>query len=142
MREMIPRDSPCYCIKVRRAANTLTKFYDKALEPANLTVSQFSLLTDIKLLKTCNKSELAQYAKLDRTTIIRNLNSLRERGFIEEVPGTNHRNTLIQLTALGESAIAEGLIQWKQAQHQIKETIGLDSIEDFTRILTTIESLV
>lgn len=141
MRKIEPRDNPCYCIKVRRAANALTKYYDKTFEPIHLTVSQFSLLNDIKLLKACNKSELAICAKLDRTTIIRNLNTLLERGLITEVSGNDNRNYLIHLTELGESTITEGMILWKQAQVQIKATIGLDSIEDFIQTLKKIESL-
>lgn len=141
MRKIIPRDPSCYCIRVRRAANALTKFYDKAFEPIQVTVSQFSLLSDIKLLKACNKSELAVYAKLDRTTIIRNLNILRERGLIAEAPGDDNRNDLIHLTQLGESTIVKGKILWEQAQAQIKATIGPDRIEDFVQTLKNIESL-
>jgi DNA-binding MarR family transcriptional regulator len=141
MRKITPRDNPCYCIKSRRAANALTKHYDKTFEPVQLTASQFSLLNDIKLLKTCNKSELAIYAKLDRTTIIRNLNTLLEKGLIKEVLGSNNRNNLIQLTELGESTIREGIILWKQAQAQIEATIGLNCIEEFNQILKKIESL-
>lgn len=141
MKKIVPRDNPCYCINVRRAANILTKFYDKALEPVNLTISQFSLLNDIKLLKTCNKIELARCTRLDRTTIIRNLNILRARGLIMDIPGTNNRNTLVQLTDLGESTIAEGMSSWKQAQDQVKSTIGLDGIENLKQILAKIALL-
>lgn len=142
MRKIVPGNHPCYCVRVRRAANALTKFYDKKIETINLTISQFSLLHDIKLLETCNKSELAQYAKLDRTTIIRNLNILFKGHYIAEIPGPNNRNNLIQLTDLGESTLTEGMIFWKQAQAKIEEMIGQDDIENFTRILTNIESLV
>lgn len=141
MRKITPEDSPCYCIRVRRAANALTKFYDEAFEPMHITASQFSLLNNIKLLKACNKSELAIYAKLDRTTIIRNLNTLRDRGLTSEIISDDNRNKLITLTELGESVIEEGIILWEHTQRQVKETIGLDCIEDFFRVLKNIESL-
>ena len=141
MREIKPGNTPCYCINFRRAANTLTKFYDKVLAPINLTASQFSLLNDIKTLKSCNKSELAQYARLDRTTIIRNLNVLREKGLIEDVKDNGYRNILVQLTETGESALMDGNTRWKQAQNQIKSTIGLECIPVLKQILANIESL-
>ena len=135
------RERQCYCINVRRAANTLTKFYDKALEPAKLTISQFSLLNDIKLLGCCNKSELALYAKLDRTTIIRNLNTLHEKGFIRDAPETGTYSHLITLTDAGESVINESMTLWKQAQQHIYNTIGEVNIKGFEQILKKIESL-
>lgn len=47
MPEITPRDSPCFCINARRAAQTLTRFYDQAFTPVGLTANQFSLLNDI-----------------------------------------------------------------------------------------------
>jgi DNA-binding MarR family transcriptional regulator len=94
--------------------------------PINLTAAQFSLLKDIHFLKTCNKSELAICAELDRTTIIRNLNVLFEKGFIEEIPSENNRNKLIQLTEIGENIIIKGLVIWEQLQNKIKQTISGD----------------
>jgi DNA-binding MarR family transcriptional regulator len=111
------------------------------MESVNLTIGRFSLLNDIKSLKTCNKSELAQYAGLDRTTIIRNLNALYQAGYIAEAPGANNRNNLIQLTALGESVVAEGTVCWKRAQSEAKAAIGRDNIDRLMKLLTDIESL-
>lgn len=135
------KESPCYCIKVRRGANALTKFYDRALEPTGLTTSQFSLLNNIKRLGGGSKSALAQQAGLDRTTIIRNLEALRGRGLVEEAPGENRRGNLIRLTALGEAAVAEGMGPWKRAQKQLKAAVGPERLEEFLQVLTEIEAL-
>lgn len=124
MSKITPRNNPCYCINFRRAANTLTKFYDHAFAPINLTANQFSLLNDIHLLKSCNKSELAKYARLDRTTIIRNLNVLCQKNFIKEVQGVNNRNRVIQLTEAGEAVIKEGFVIWEQLQNKVKQIMG------------------
>ena len=141
MKSVVPGESPCYYINVRRAANLLTRFYDKTLEPINLSVSQFSLLNKIKQMGPCNKSALAQYSGLDRTTIIRNLNTLRDSALITEVPGTDKRNALVQLTDLGESALTAGLPLWKQAQDQVKAVVGSECIEHLKNILAKIETL-
>ncbi len=141
MNQPEPRSSPCYCIQVRRAANALTNFYDRALEPSGLTVSQFSLLNDIISLGSCNKSELARYTKLDRTTIIRNLRALQTRGLIAEIPGTDKRNRLICLTDLGKTSVEKGLLSWKEAQRQIRAAIGEEELEDFMKALENLESL-
>ncbi|MDR3259672.1 MAG: MarR family transcriptional regulator [Fusobacteriaceae bacterium] len=135
------RNSLCYCINFRRAANTLTKFYDQAFIPLNLTATQFSLLKDIHFLKTCNKSELAVCAELDRTTIIRNLNVLFEKGFIEEIPSENNRNNLIQLTKIGEDIRINGLVIWDQVQKKIDQIFGDENIITLKEIFKSIKNI-
>lgn len=141
MRRPEPRQSPCYCIQVRRAANALTKLYDQALESAGLTVCQFSLLNDIKVLGRCNKSELAQYAKIDRTTITRNLRVLLERGLVCEQPGTDRRNCRIFLTEAGGNAIAAGMQSWEETQAKIKAELGDERLREFSETLKSLEHL-
>ena len=141
MSKITPRKNTCYCINFRRAANALTKFYDKAFTDMNITTNQFSLLIDIQHLQSCNKSELAQYSRLDRTTIIRNLNVLREKGLIEDVSQTGSNNKLVQLTEKGKSAITEGLARWKQVQKRIESILGAEKIQVLRQILADTEKL-
>ena len=141
MSKITPRDNPCYCINLRRAANTLTKFYDKAFASMNLTTNQFSLLNDIQQLQICNKSELAQYSRLDRTTIIRNLSVLREKGLIEDVIQAGSKNKVVRLTETGKSAITEGRIRWKQVQKRIDSILGGEKIKLLQQIFTDTETL-
>lgn len=141
MSNIEPREIKCYGIKFKRASSALTKYYDSMLKPVNLTVSQFSLLNDIKYIKTCNKTQLAKYAKLDRTTIIRNLNVLLEKGLVEEIEGETNRNNLIQLTKLGNLTIEQGYVLWKQAQKNIRKTIGEENLGLFLKTLEDIEKL-
>jgi DNA-binding MarR family transcriptional regulator len=141
MANIKPRDRACYCIGVRMGANTLTKIYDEALKPVNISISQYSLLNDIKMLKTCNKSELAQYSKRERTTIIRNLKGLIEKKLIEEIPGPDNRNNLIQLTELGLSILKEGFVYWEQAQAKIVSELGLDDVNTLMNITKKLTNL-
>lgn len=136
-----PRDNPCYCINIRRAANVLTKCYDRAFAPFSVTTNQFSLLNDVRLLGSCNKSELAQFARLDRTTIIRNLSGLMEKGLVEDVPGENNRHHNIRLTPAGEAVAAQGMASWKQVQKQIESAIGAENIPVLKQILANIGAL-
>ena len=141
MSKIIPRDIPCYCIKFRRASNILTKYYDKIFEPYNVTANQFSLLVSISILKSCNKSELAQFARLDRTTIVRSISILLEKDFIEEVLNQNKKFKEIQLTKKGETVLFEGKEKWQYAQNKVKSTIGEENIITLKQILESIDSL-
>lgn len=141
MREISPRKSPCYCINLKRATNSITKFYDKKLEGAGLTASQFSLINDIRLLKTCSKAELSAYAKLDRSTITRNLKVLRDKGYVKDSSTNESRESQISLTDLGLEKIRSGNMSWKEAQEYINERIGSENMAQFKKILEAIENL-
>lgn len=139
MPKIEPVNSPCYCINFRRAANTMTKVYDQAFAAIDLTANQFFLLVSISQLKSCNKSELAQYVRLDRTTIIRNLGVLLKKNLIEEVPGPT--NKVIQLTESGVTAITEGVVIWKQLQNSVKQILGAENIPSLWQLFENIDSL-
>ena len=124
MRDIQPRKITCYCMNFRRMANALTKFYDSMLAAVNLTANQLSLLADIQSIEPCNRSELARCARLDRTTVIRNLEVLRKKGLIEETEG---RNAAIKLTEQGQNSMEEGFVLWKEAQARIKEVFDPES---------------
>lgn len=141
MREILPRNNPCYCINLRRATNSLTKFYDKKLASTGLTVSQFSLLYDIKRLETCSKVELADYAKLDKSTITRNLKLLKRKGYITDLSANESRDSQVALTALGFDVLERGHLLWKEAQENVKEKVGIENIKQLRQILDDIENI-
>ena len=114
-----PLHSPCYCVNFRHAANTLTKYYDESFAQIQLTANQFFLLNSISQLGSCNKSELAIYTRLERTTIIRNLSLLLKKELILELPGQTKRNKIIQLSDTGKKAVEAGSSIWERLQAEM-----------------------
>lgn len=104
-------------------------------------MSQFSLLNDIKLLETCSKVELAKYAKLDSSTITRNLKILREKGYIKDLSTNESRDSQVSLTELGLEKLNNCYSLWEEAQKHIKEKVGIDDIKQLGKILEVIENL-
>lgn len=141
MANIEPVHSPCYCINYRRAANTLTKYYDAAFAPIGLTGNQFFLLNSIQQLGSCNKSELAQYTSLDRTTIIRNLDTLLKKELVEPAPGANRRNSAIQLSEKGRNAFTSGLSIWQTLQDQVQQVLGEGNLPTQWELFHRIEAL-
>lgn len=137
MRTIEPRKTLCYCMNFRRMANTLTRLYDKRLAAAGLTANQLSLLLDIQSIEPCNRSELSRCARLDRTTVIRNLNPLRKKDFIEENP----HNSSIRLTPQGLQAIKNGREIWFQVQREIKELFDAESLSALRTVFGRIDAI-
>ena len=141
MANIQPVHSPCYCINYRRAANTLTKYYDAAFAPIGLTGNQFFLLNSIQQLGSCNKSELAQYTSLDRTTIIRNLNTLEKKELVEPAPGASRRSSAIQLSKTGSKAFMAGLGIWQKLQEEVQQVLGEGNLSTQWDLFHRIEAL-
>lgn len=142
MSKIQPIQSPCYCVNFRRAANLLTKYYDEAFAEIRLTANQFFLLSSLTQLGDCNKSELAQYTRLDRTTIIRNLSVLHKKEFIQEAPGKNKRNKVIQLTQAGAAAVTQGDAIWETLQAHTRQAMGEENLPVLWHLFASLEGLV
>ena len=141
MAEIIQRVNPCYCINMKRATNTLTKYYDEIIKTTGLTISQFSLLNEIKYLGICTKGEIAFHAKLDKSTITRNLKTLHEKGVIQDLSVNDSRESQISLTELGQKKIEEGRLLWNKAQKHILEKVGGEKLKELEETLKIIEEI-
>src|ERR1700679_511521 len=90
----------CTAACMRRITRRMTAFYEPYLQPAGLTLSQYSLLSNLSDTAQ-SLSELAGLLEMDRTTLTRNLTPLLERGLVARVPGVDARQRLLHLTAEG-----------------------------------------
>lgn len=129
----------CHCMNLRRAANAVSQFYDKCLEPIGLSVNQFSLLRNIERLESCSVSDLARYVGLERTTLVRTLKPLMERGLITDESAKGQRNRMLQISGAGQEVLERGAVLWESAQTQIEEKIGTENVRELERILALLE---
>ncbi len=135
------RPSKCICSNVRRASRAITKFYDNAMGPSGLKITQFAMLRNIAISGALNASELAQILNLDRTTLVRNLKSLQEQRLIENAASEDSRMRPIAVTPKGRKALESALPYWEKAQTTISSKLGLKNLEQFVSLLMEVESL-
>lgn len=133
--------SKCHCITMRRATNAVTEYYDGALRELDLTTSQYSLLKNLYRLKTASTSELAEYVNLDRSTLVRNLKPLQERGLIADLAKENARNHKFTLTDAGFALLEEANPRWEQVQVEMKAYLGEENVELFMEMLYKLQEL-
>lgn len=125
----------CYCILLRRATNYITKLYDRHLKIYGLTVTQYSLLSNIQELKCCSVSELAIYVDLERTTLVRTLKPLMESNLIDDISPENARNRMITITEKGEAVLEQAKAAWQCAQEEVEQLIGKEDLAVIERVL-------
>ena len=106
VKELPQKDVICNCLKLRRAAQAITKLYDRFLEPSGLKISQYSLLKHVQRMEPVNVSDLAVKMKLDRTTLVRNLKLVEEKGLVSDVSKEGARNRRLTLTENGKEVLA------------------------------------
>jgi len=71
-----PELGPCACSQVRRTARAISSFYDAALSAADLTITQYAILTNIARAGRLKLTVLAAKLGMERTTLTRNLRPL------------------------------------------------------------------
>jgi len=121
-----PRVSGCTCFRLRRLTRRVTQHYDRALAPAGLRVTQFSLLSALErdARGSVPMRELAPLLDLERTTLTRNVAPLVERGWVEVIGGADARSRDVRITAAGRAARAAALPYWRAAQDGLVQLLG------------------
>ncbi len=136
------KPSECNCLNIRRASQALTDVYDEIMAPSGLKLGQFSLLKHINRLGPVSVSDLALSIRLDRTTLVRNLKSLEEKGLVTDTAPERSRNRQLQLTELGYGTYRAAEKLWLVAQNFVEQYLGKEDTELLTELLSKIEALV
>jgi DNA-binding MarR family transcriptional regulator len=143
--EMLPLDTAlemgksCTCFNLRKATRRVTSFYDAALKPSGLKVTQMTLLTAIRVLEPVTINRLAKAIVIDRTTLSRNVSLLNKKGMIDIEPGDDLRTRSLSLTEQGHTALIAAFPLWQKAQSEIINELGKDQ---WAHLLKGISDLV
>ena len=113
----------CFALHARMTARLLSRVYDAAMRPADLRLAQFGLLGAIAHGTTASETALAERLGLERTTLVRNLKLLEEKGWIKPVPG-DRRGVRHRLTKAGRQKLESAIPLWQAAQRQIEEKLA------------------
>lgn len=129
---------PCACATIRRASRAVTQLYDQWLGAHGIEAPQFALLAVLERLGESNQATMGQRFDLDKTTLSRNLKLLKQRGWIETLPGEDGRERRVRLTRTGRRQLAAGRPAWKQAQAQMRAALSEHDWDTTLRVLNAI----
>jgi len=114
----------CYCAAVRSAARKTTALYDSILEPAGVTLAQYSLLRRIERAGTVSLTQLGRLAELDRSTVGRNVKALEALRLVRLKPAKDRREAAVRLASAGEEALKRAAPLWEEAQRRVEGALG------------------
>ena len=123
-----PAEVICVCATARMAARSLTRIYDRALEPAGIRTTQFSVLARLLEEGPLPLTHLAGRLAMDRTTLARDLRPLERRGLVAISVGTDRRVRMAELTPAGRRLVDEVRPLWKQVQRDVRAQLGPDHV--------------
>lgn len=134
-------NTKCHCLKMRRSAENVIRFYDHVLSPSGVTVRQYSLLSIIAEKPGCSVRELSDAAELDRSTLARSLKPLMQTGYIEDRKEKSARNSVLYLTKVGADICSQAASLWQKAQEEYEEKVGRDRVTELESLLELLQTL-
>ena len=118
----------CIAVRLRLLNRVVTNFYDDALRPLGLKVSQLNILIVTAKLGLARPAQVCEILQLDTSTLSRNVERMRAKGWLEVVPAEDARTQPFRLTAQGRRLLERAVPAWEQAQSQATEFLGEDGI--------------
>src|SRR3954465_11826166 len=91
----------CIAVRLRLLNRVVTNLYDDALRPLGLKVSQLNILVVAARLGLARPPALWERLHLDTSTLSRNVERMRAKGWLEVVPAEDARAQPFRLTARG-----------------------------------------
>jgi DNA-binding MarR family transcriptional regulator len=114
----------CYALAARKNARHLSRLYDRWLAPAELSVSQFSILALVDAHGQLKITELADMLSMERTTLVRALKPLQTAGWVVAERPDIGRSFDVRLSGRGHKKLAQALPLWKSAQAAFEREVG------------------
>ena len=94
----------CIAVRTRMLNRVVTRLYDDALRPLGLKVSQMNILVAAAKMGTPQPADVCRRLHLDVSTLSRNVERMRARGWLEVVAQRDGRARRVH--ALGDAALA------------------------------------
>src|SRR5947199_6477632 len=104
----------CIAVRLRLLNRVVTNFYDDALRPLGLKVSQLNILIVTARLGLARPAKVCEVLQLDTSTLSHNLKRMLANGWLEVVPEEDARTQPFRLTAAGRSLIEKAGPAWEQ----------------------------
>ena len=118
----------CFAVRLRLLNRVVTKIYDGALRPVGLKASQLNILIVTAKLGLARSAQVCEILQLDTSTLSRNVDRMRARGWLEVVPEQDARAQPFRLTPQGRGLIEKAVPAWEEAQREAKELLAEEGI--------------
>ncbi len=124
----------CIAVRVRLINRVVSSVYDEALRPFGLRISQVNILAAVAHMGKARPANLSRVLKIEKSTLSRDLDLMKARGWLESDPPAGGRNQSICVTRAGAELLTRILPAWKKAQAEATRLIGGDGEAALSRL--------
>jgi DNA-binding MarR family transcriptional regulator len=122
----------CVGNQLRVLNRVVTGLYEDELRPLKLTASQMVILAFTARGGHVRPVELCRALQLDASTVSRNLERMRARGWLEKVK--DERSRPFRLTTSGKKMVRNATAAWQRAQTKAVDVMGEKGVALLRRI--------
>lgn len=131
----------CIAVRLRMLNRVVTNIYDDALRPLDLKVSQMNILVATAKMGIVRPADMCEILNLDVSTLSRNVERMKQREWLQVVPELDGRAQPSQLTSEGRKLLENAIPAWQDAQAQVKQLLGKDSVAHFNQAIKRINQV-
>ena len=128
----------CLAGRLRLLNRVVTNIYDEAFRPLGVKTSQLNILVAAGKQGLARPSDICEQLHLDTSTLSRNVERMKAKGWLEVVGDRDGRAQPFRLTAKGRSLLKQAQPGWENAQRKVKKLLGNKTVR---AILDTIGGL-
>ena len=130
----------CIAVRMRMLNRVVTNIYDDALRPLGVRVSQMNILVATEKIGTARPADICERLHLDVSTLSRNVERMKARGWLVVISDEDGRAQPFRLTAQGRRLLMKATPAWKQAQRQAKDILGDEIVDQLGRAIGRLKS--
>src|SRR5262245_60555826 len=132
--------SECVAVRLRMLNRVVTNLYDDALRPLDLKVSQMNILVAAAKMGTARPTEVCEFLQLDISTLSRNVERMKTRGWLAVVNDQDGRSQPSRARAQGRKLRETALPAWSEAQKQVTEVLGDGIVEQLNQAMKRVRA--
>src|SRR5438046_993066 len=125
----------CVAVRLRMLNRVITNIYDDALRPLDLKVSQMNILVVAAKMGTARPLAVCEHLHLDVSTLSRNVERMKTRGWLKVVPDEDGRSQPFRLTPQGRKLLESAVPVWSEAQRRVKKVLGGEFVEQLNQAM-------
>ena len=131
----------CLATRVRQLSRIITRVYDDSMRPLGITMSQYTLLTQMAQQDGITAVEIGTDLDIEKSTLSRNLKRLLALGHLTMDPPAGRRGRGLHLTPKGQDVIQRGYPVWREAQSRVVRVMGAEGRATLDVLLGQAEKL-
>ena len=132
--------SECVAVRLRMLNRVVTNIYDDALRSLDLKVSQMNILVAAAKMGTARPVDVCENLHLDVSTLSRNVERMKARGWLEVVPDEDGRSQPFRLTPQGRKLLDKAIPAWAEAQQQVRQVLGEAFVEQLSQAVKRVRN--